>query len=212
MPARVVRGEINSSESLSRVSMEAELTFRALICAVDDYGRFDARPKALKAALFPLRDECTAARIFAWVMELHTEGCVQVYDVDGRAYLQLTGWEKHRGTSKRGQSSKYPEMLAPGESPEIRGNPGDPSESRESGIGSRESRIDNQRARVRLSGSEPRIRSRSPEAAAEQRRLDAEREASNGRPKRVMRPLGELLRGSLPAAVATGRANPPRTQ
>jgi hypothetical protein len=56
VPSRVIRGEINSSDSLSRVSLGADLTFRALIVAVDDYGRIDARPAMLKAALFPVRD------------------------------------------------------------------------------------------------------------------------------------------------------------
>jgi len=47
MPSRVVRGDINASDSLSRVSLEADLTFRALLVAVDDYGRLDARPAFL---------------------------------------------------------------------------------------------------------------------------------------------------------------------
>lgn len=123
MPSRVVRGEINRSESLSRVSANAELTFRALLTEVDDYGRFDARPKALKAALFPFRDGFTAAKIFTWVMELHAEGCVQVYEVDGRAYLQMTNWERHRGIGRRAGKSRYPEPSAASEkSPEILGS------------------------------------------------------------------------------------------
>lgn len=145
MPSRVIRGEINSSESLSRVSPEADLTFRALIVAVDDYGRFDARPGVLKATLFPLRDTFTPERIMRWVIELANEGCVDLYEVGGRPFLSLTGWEKHRGASKRGTSSKYPENKAPRGSAEIRGNPGDPgdpSESRESGVESRESGVE----------------------------------------------------------------------
>ena len=127
MPSRVIRSEINRSESLSRVSPCAELTFRALLTEVDDYGRFDARPKALKAALFPLRDEFTAEMIFAWVTELHADGCVRIYTgTDQREYLQLSGWEKHRGSAKRAERSKYPDSLAPGDSPEIRGIFGDP--------------------------------------------------------------------------------------
>lgn len=126
MPTRIMRGEINSSASLARVSLSADLTFRALIVAVDDYGRLDARPAILKAALYPLRYEVTPAKLMRWVEELAQEGCVQLYSVDGRPYLQLTGWEKHRGTSKRAVASKYPTPLSPGDSQDIRGNPGDP--------------------------------------------------------------------------------------
>jgi hypothetical protein len=110
MPSRVIRGYINSSESLSSVSVEAELTFRALLMAVDDFGRTDARPKSLKAALFPHRDKFTPDKILGFVRELDAEGCVQLYfGDDGRPYLQLTGWEKHRGKGRRGQKSLYPE-------------------------------------------------------------------------------------------------------
>lgn len=119
MPSRVVRGEINESESLARVSPLAELAFRALIVAVDDFGRLDARAAKLKAALFPMRDAFSAAKVFGWIEELAAEGCVLLYEVDGRPYLQLTGWEKHRGKGRRAESSKYPE-------------PNDPSISRKS--------------------------------------------------------------------------------
>lgn len=141
MPARVVRGEINTSGSLNRVSPEADLTFRALIVAVDDFGRFDARPGILKATLFPLRAAFTPEKIMRWVHELAEEGCIDLYEVDGRPFLALTGWEKHRGTSRRSEKPKYPEKQASGKLPEIREAPGNPPESRESGVGSRESRV-----------------------------------------------------------------------
>ena len=107
MPSRVIRGEINSSESLSRVSLEADLTFRALIVAVDDFGRMDARPKILKAALYPMRD-VSVGQIMDWLEELCREGCVQRYQVAGRWYLQLTNWEIHRGRQRRAKESRLP--------------------------------------------------------------------------------------------------------
>lgn len=109
MPARIVRGYINASRSLSRVSMHADLTFRALIVAADDYGRHEAEPRLLKAALYPLRDEVTPAEVRGWVDELAGDGCVRLYEVDGREYLELTGWERHRGRGRRADASKYPD-------------------------------------------------------------------------------------------------------
>jgi hypothetical protein len=108
MPARVIRAEINTSQSLSRVSIGADLCFRALIVYVDDYGRCDARPQVLKGSLFPLRDDVGPAEIEGWVQELEGEGCVQAYETNGRQYLSLTGWEKHRGDTKRAARSKFP--------------------------------------------------------------------------------------------------------
>lgn len=115
MPARVIRGEINSSDSLSRVSIEADLTFRALLVAVDDYGRFDARMGVLKAALFPLRDEMTPKRIERALAELEGVGCLRRYESGGRAYLCLPNWERHRGKGRRGNESRYPEPTPPSE-------------------------------------------------------------------------------------------------
>lgn len=109
MPSRWIRAEINSSESLSRVSIEAELTFRALLLAVDDYGRFDARPAILKGILFPMRRDVTLAKLARWMGELAHEGCVVLYEVEGRAYLGLPNWELYRRGDRRAKASKYPD-------------------------------------------------------------------------------------------------------
>lgn len=115
----MIRGEINASRSLARVSMLADLTFRALLVSVDDFGRGEADPLMLKAALFPRRPDVTPEMARAWVDELAAEGCVRLYSVDGVEYVQLVAWEKHRAKGKRAEKSKYPEP--PKESPEIRG-------------------------------------------------------------------------------------------
>lgn len=131
MPSRVIRGEINESHSLSLVSLEAELTFRALLLAVDDFGRLDARPAKLKAALFPMRDEITAEIIMGWLEELAKleDPPLVFYELDTRRYLYLPKWEKHRGKGRRAQESRYPsppqgEILGdPRKSEETPGNP-----------------------------------------------------------------------------------------
>jgi hypothetical protein len=109
VPSRVIRGEINSSVSLNRVSIGAELTFDRLITAVDDFGRFDARREMLKAALFPVRADAPPELVMEWIRELASEGCVQLYEVEDRPYLCLLGWEKHRGNQRRRKASVYPD-------------------------------------------------------------------------------------------------------
>src|SRR3990167_729579 len=145
MPARVIRGEINSSRSLSHVSLLADLTFRALIVAVDDYGRADGRPAMLRATLYPTRDEVTDEQLDGWLCELEREGCVRRYEVDGERYVWLTGWEKHRGSGRRALRSRFPAPPKDArESPEIREireireMPGNPSQKREARSGKRE--------------------------------------------------------------------------
>src|SRR5262245_42348600 len=100
VPSRVIRGEINSSDSLSRVSMLADLTFRALIVAVDDFGRTDGRLTYLRAALYPMRPEVQLEDLDGWLSELEQEGCIRRYKIEARPYIALVGWEKHRAKGK----------------------------------------------------------------------------------------------------------------
>lgn len=133
MPARVIRGEINASRSLERVSMLADLTFRALILAVDDYGRTDARLHVLRALIFPTRPEVTDKKLSGWLDELEAEGCIRRYVVEGVEYLCLPQWEKHRSNAKRGANSRFPEPPA-----DSRGFPRIPENPRPSvGVGVR---------------------------------------------------------------------------
>jgi hypothetical protein len=135
----VIRGEINSSRSLARVSLPANLTFRALLNAVDDFGRFEADPLVLKATLFLRQADVTPEMVRGWVEELAGEGCARVYAVDGIEFLVLTGWEKHRGEGRRAKKSRFPappELSSvsedahgdPGTSQEILGSAGEPQE------------------------------------------------------------------------------------
>lgn len=134
VPARVIRSEINSSDSLSRVSLLADLFFRALLLECDDFGRFDGRPQILKAALFPLRAEYTPEVIQACVDELASgeDPALRVFFASSRPYLLLTGWERHRGKGKRAERSKYPDppqesaprKRSPRISADLRGSPG----------------------------------------------------------------------------------------
>lgn len=116
MPNRVVREEINASESLSLVSLGADLMFRALLVAVDDFGRIDARPAYLRSELFRFRTDVTVEHIVGWLAELSTVTVrpgdtppVRLYECRHRPYLVLTGWERHRGNSHRAKYSKFPE-------------------------------------------------------------------------------------------------------
>lgn len=140
MPTRVVRGEIVNSRSLSRVSMEAELLFRNLLALVDDYGRYDGDAEILAAHAFPRRRSVSPDDVEGWLAELAScdddgTGPVELYVVAGRRYLRLRNWETHRGKSRRGATSRWPQPLDfPCEaqdtaSAEIRGEPRSPADT-----------------------------------------------------------------------------------
>jgi len=112
MPNRFIREGLIDSERVNALSDAGECFFHRLLLAVDDAGRYDGRAEMLRARLFPLRDRrikdveeqlkaCASARL------------IKLYDVDGKAFLQVMKWWK-QGSTKR---SKWP---APDGSFEIR--------------------------------------------------------------------------------------------
>ncbi|MBM4419878.1 MAG: hypothetical protein FJ033_16465 [Chloroflexi bacterium] len=111
MPSRVIRGEILSSDTLSRVSLEAEALFWRLLIAADDFGRLDGRLPVLRALLFPIRN-VPVEHIEEWLCELEyadeSGGPLLRYVVEGRPYVLLQKWEKHRSNSKRAKESRFP--------------------------------------------------------------------------------------------------------
>ena len=105
----MLSGEIARSESLSRVSLEAEVTFLHLVSVADDFGRFDGRPTVLLASLFPTRMESISLEVLGrWLGELEVEGLVRWYAVDGRRYVVLPTWSKYQ-RPPRAVRSKYPD-------------------------------------------------------------------------------------------------------
>lgn len=129
MASRVIRGDLLSSRSLSRVSWQADWLFMRLLLAADDFGRLDGRLEIVRSVCFGNRTDVTMGEIDRWLTELTQcdpsgEGPLVRYEVDGWPYLQLRNWEKHRGKANRAESSKFPD---PRESPRISAeNSGDP--------------------------------------------------------------------------------------
>lgn len=140
MPSRVIRGGFNSSESMAKVSLQAELMFAKLILGVDDYGRTDGRPVMLRSLLYPLRESVKVKDVGKWLAELTAgdDPTVWIYRVDDKPYVQLIKWEEHRGKSRRGQTSRWPDPTgsfpgSPRGSAGILGDP--PGESGSRGVG-----------------------------------------------------------------------------
>ncbi|HBG88319.1 MAG TPA: hypothetical protein DDW62_12310, partial [Marinilabiliaceae bacterium] len=106
MPNRILKESICTSDTVDELSWFEEAFFYRLIVNCDDYGRFDARSKILKARLFPLKD-ITVDQVSNALNKLSKVGMVQVYEYDHRPYLQLVTWSKHQ--TVRNKRSKYPD-------------------------------------------------------------------------------------------------------
>lgn len=101
MPNRMIRESLNRSEKISELSDFQFRVWIGLITYVDDYGRGDARPKVIKGEIFPLRDRVTFTDISKAIADLAAAGCISLYEVDGRPYLQFPNWGKYQRVQRK---------------------------------------------------------------------------------------------------------------
>ncbi len=106
MPNRILREGILESEAVCSLQWGAEVFYRRLMSVVDDYGRFHATPKLLRANLYPLQiDKVSDADIGKWLTQVVEAGLVSVYPAaDGKRYVQIMKF----GQQVRSKS-KFPE-------------------------------------------------------------------------------------------------------
>lgn len=88
MPNRVLR-DWTDSDRVNSLTAEAERFFTRLIMKADDFGRYFADPKRLKAFLFPLTDALCEADLSRWLAECEKAGLIRCYEVSGKRYLEL---------------------------------------------------------------------------------------------------------------------------
>lgn len=105
MPNRIIKDSICRSDSIDSLTWFEEVLFYRLIVACDDYGRFDGRIAIIKGTCFPLKD-IRNGDIEKALQRLSAVGMVEMYEVQGRPYLQLTAWERHQQI--RAHKGKYP--------------------------------------------------------------------------------------------------------
>lgn len=129
MPNRILREGILTSERVASLNWAEEVFFRRLMSVVDDYGRYTANPKLIRAACYPLVvDKVSDADINKWMAKCVEAGLVSVYSVSADAddqkgsprcgkpagvsqslqkqYVQLHNFRQQTRTT----ASKYPPM------------------------------------------------------------------------------------------------------
>lgn len=109
MPIRMLR-DWTDSATLEQVSAEGERLFTRLIMKADDYGRFHADPRLVRALCFPLSESIKADHVHKWLDELHRNGLLVRYDADGKDLLAIVNF----GQRLRNSRAKFPPI--PGES------------------------------------------------------------------------------------------------
>jgi hypothetical protein len=107
---RPIHPEIARSRSLRHVGVLANALFPRLLPLADDQGRGsgDAAELAAVSGIL-LIPGVTLEAALAAVSELRVEGVVALYEVDGEAFWQLTGWWQWQGPAmRRAYPSRYP--------------------------------------------------------------------------------------------------------
>lgn len=108
MPNRILREGILTSERVAALNWQEEVFYRRLMSVVDDFGRYHANPKLLRAACYPLLiDKVSDADVGKWLTSCVTAALVSVYPApDGKRYLQLLDFRQQA----RAEKSKFPQM------------------------------------------------------------------------------------------------------
>lgn len=101
---RIIR-DFSRCSKFDKLSLLAEVFFRRLWNKADDYGRYDANPKLLKADLFPLRD-IRSSDIVRCLQECETAELLVCYQIENAKYLQINNFNQ----SVRTKNAKYPPM------------------------------------------------------------------------------------------------------
>lgn len=102
---RSIKPEFWTSAQVLECSRNARLLFIGLWTFADDHGRHPDSPKQCKAEVFPA-DDLSIDEVERMLSELSANNLITRYVVDGRGFLQITGW--HHQRIDKPQKPKYP--------------------------------------------------------------------------------------------------------
>src|SRR5215831_13505575 len=102
---RTIKPEFFLHEGLSELSPLHRLFFIGLWTVADKDGRFENRPKRLKAELLPW-DDCDVVQILD---DLERIDCVRLYEIDGELYGWIPKFSRHQRPHPKEAGSRLPE-------------------------------------------------------------------------------------------------------
>lgn len=103
---RLLKPDFFIDPDLGEVSIWARMAFAGLWCYADKAGRLKYEPKKLKVIIFPY-DTVNIDKI---IIELTQKPFVNLYEVNGVKYLQITNWDKHQTPHHTEKDSTFPEF------------------------------------------------------------------------------------------------------
>jgi len=103
MPNRILR-DWTDSFTIDELDVNTERFFVRLIMKVDDYGRFFADARLLRANLFPLKTDIRDTDISRWLTACEKAGLIVIYNVATKEFLQITNFKQ----TLRQKKEKYP--------------------------------------------------------------------------------------------------------
>src|SRR6185312_13417985 len=92
---RTIKPEFWTNERVMECSINARLMFIGMWNFADDLGRLSLSAKTIKAQIFP-SDDISSDTILGMISELSRNGLILRYEVEGREYLQIVGWQHQR--------------------------------------------------------------------------------------------------------------------
>lgn len=113
---RSLKPEFCSSPAIAALSIPCRLHFAMLWTHADDEGRGIDNPLLIKAALWPLDTDVTAAEVESWQAELADHGRIIRYESEGKLYFQIVNFLEHQHPS-RPRPSVFPPPPSPSMSP-----------------------------------------------------------------------------------------------
>lgn len=100
---RTIKPDFWTDETLGECSPTARLLFVGTWNLADDHGNLERSSRQLKAQLFPYDNfDCEP-----YVVELLHVGCLLEYEVDGKKYLHIKGFDRHQKVEKK-SSPRHP--------------------------------------------------------------------------------------------------------
>jgi hypothetical protein len=100
---RSIKPEFWDSPTVGQVSRDARLLFIATWNLADDHGRYRAAPGVLLGEAFPFDEDVSRDDVKRWRDELDAAGLIRLYEVEGRSYLEIGGWDEHQRIDKPGK-------------------------------------------------------------------------------------------------------------
>lgn len=119
MRIRTIKPEFWSSLTVSELPVAARLTFIGLWNYADDEGRGVFDPRLIRAAIWPLEDNVTVAKVQGHLDALTAARLITVYSDGTRTYFSVNGWGEHQAISHpRPSLLPAPSLTLPGTLPE----------------------------------------------------------------------------------------------